>query len=898
MRSTEKPIVYVVKARRYRTREGRRRRRDSRENDEKHSHRRNVCFQAITTVLIAITLDTFMMMYRMTTMLTVDMTDQAMAESAFGRELASSTVKSRPNLTASIPMNLSTTMSKSGPNQTKPRRFTIFYNVFVPPFTRFPRRNKARNIILEQLEQIAEASKHTTSWVHLRFATIGSNLSTPIIMDECKRNNWECVHTSHYNRGWQEQTLKQIHPYCVAKTLDTESQSSSPAANKEDQIIYLHNKGSFHQEGKDGPNYIGQDNLRRSMTNAVLSRDCQEGLFDGVTRNKQKEKCNVCGLLFQPLPFHHFPGNIWTSTCDYILRLHSDWSTLEKKHQEVLQAIVDHNDPDQPQYESLLFDGSDSRVGAAQFLVDYWIGSHPRMRPCQVASSNDHSALQHWKDTKLSEAKTEFHLTAAPLAPIQSRVWDFYRYATRPWILNSTLLQSIDFYLLRGRLFQWKVMYNETPDSDSWVWSWYPGGRNVSSFDGTMNIDKPDDGQQQNAISAPWTESTTTGHSFPPIRRVTIFYNVFVPTLKGEPQRKTKAKLVIIDQLRQVAESAVVKQQYAKTLTSVQLRFVSIGSNETVSVVLSECRRHGLQCIHMGHSNSGMESLTLKHIHPLCAPGMDHEKNRRQTTSSHHQIIYMHNKGSYHQEDKDGPLFAGQDNWRRAMTDAATSDHCANGLMGGTNSTQHRCDVCGLLFQPMPYHHFPGNVWTTTCDYINRIHTWNVLEQKRQAMFDKMVQEGHYQTFYFPPVDNIVGADRYLAEYWIGSHPNMRPCDMATTRSQSSLQHWKDTPREQALQEFKLSNAPVMPIDDPSWEFHRYTAQPALLQNESARSVDFYLLPGSLFKWKELYNEIPSRDSFVWSWYPDGQMLYNQEYEGAAQNQSFYVNTSAAASSQ
>ena len=35
----------------------------------------------------------------------------------------------------------------------------------------------------------------------------------------------------------------------------------------------------------------------------------------------------------------------------------------------------------------------------------------------------------------------------------------------------------------------------------------------------------------------------------------------------------------------------------------------------------------------------------------------------------------------------------------------------------------------------------------------------------------------------------------------------------------------------------------------------------------------YYLLEGNLFRWKELYNQLPGRYSWVWRWYPDGKEL-------------------------
>eukprot|EP00523_Entomoneis_sp_CCMP467_P013346 CAMPEP_0168792226 /NCGR_PEP_ID=MMETSP0725-20121227/14408_1 /TAXON_ID=265536 /ORGANISM="Amphiprora sp., Strain CCMP467" /LENGTH=468 /DNA_ID=CAMNT_0008842859 /DNA_START=218 /DNA_END=1621 /DNA_ORIENTATION=+ len=318
---------------------------------------------------------------------------------------------------------------------------------------------------------------------------------------------------------------------------------------------------------------------------------------------------------------------------------------------------------------------------------------------------------------------------------------------------------------------------------------------------------------------------------------IVIFYNVFVPD-NTTAKRSETAKKVILEQLQQVAKCSLL---HKKNTTNVHVRFVSIGANDTGTIILKHCQNMGLQCEHLEHHQQGFENKTLVHLHHHCTK---HARDR---------IIYMHNKGSFNQEGTD-PFWAGQGNWRRSMTHAATSSHCDKGL------SDNSCDVCGLFFQPLPYHHFPGNIWTTQCSYIQKVHKWDVLEAKRAGMVEKMQKQGKFAPLLWPPtIAMIGGGDRFMAEYWIGSHPNMRPCQVARN---ISLAYWKEANRDPAT-EFELSHSPTVPFAHQGWDFYRFAStRQEILNNTMDRLRDFYLLQGSLYKWREIYKEIPHKNSW------------------------------------
>ena len=359
-----------------------------------------------------------------------------------------------------------------------------------------------------------------------------------------------------------------------------------------------------------------------------------------------------------------------------------------------------------------------------------------------------------------------------------------------------------------------------------------------------------------------------------PSHNITIFYNVFLPT-NATYERLNKAKSVIVEQMKQLATSHIVTTLNSGT-NNVELQFVSIGHQETGPMVLKECQKHRLHCIHLSHEATGYEDQTLRHIYPFC-------EARVNENSYQHQIIYLHSKGSFH---IDGEVL-GQDNWRRAMTDAVTGRLCEQGLFCNENSQhcdssqeQTQCNVCGLLFQPLPHHHFTGNMFTTTCGYILQGLNYHETEYRLRNALDKLRLEGHYRTSLFRPRQYVYGSGRYMAEYWIGNTPYLRPCDVAYRHN--SIDYWK-SPHHHALAEqaFRLSSAPSVPMAARTWDYHRYTRdRPIVNKNQSERLKNFFLLPGNLFKWKTMYNQTPPKDSWVWSWYPDGPTLYEQTFGG------------------
>jgi hypothetical protein len=276
-----------------------------------------------------------------------------------------------------------------------------------------------------------------------------------------------------------------------------------------------------------------------------------------------------------------------------------------------------------------------------------------------------------------------------------------------------------------------------------------------------------------------------------------------------------------------------------------------------------------MECIHLAHYHAADEIITLTKLHEYC-----HEHPE-------HLVIYLHNKGSLHPGNK------GQDRWRRTMTAAATSQLCLDPPESASSTTtntneKHQCNACGMLFQPLPANHFPGNMWAAQCSYITKLLSLSDYQARRPVVDEWIRTQMDAGIFsqtggLFPMESHYTGKKRYIAEHWLGSHPDLRPCDVS---QQPNKDYWLEHSRNLAL-EFQWAMAPRHDIANQGWIWYRYatplSATMLLLAETDPvvvlwRTRDFFLLRGMLYRWCVYYDTAPHADSWVWRWFPDGEI--------------------------
>jgi hypothetical protein len=315
-----------------------------------------------------------------------------------------------------------------------------------------------------------------------------------------------------------------------------------------------------------------------------------------------------------------------------------------------------------------------------------------------------------------------------------------------------------------------------------------------------------------------------------------VFYNVFG---SSDLLLKEVSFQIVREQLEQLSTS------YAMSAGDALVYYYTIGEElEDLEALCSD--HYNMSCVHMEHHLTGNEKSTLSGLYEYC------RKNEDQT------VIYLHNKGSFHH-------FKYQDRWRRTMTAATTSELCLN-------PPENQCNVCGLVFQPLPGLHFPGNMWTAQCSYVKNL--LSPLEfHKRKGNVDVWIREQQAQHLFsaelFPWESHFTGKNRYEPEHWVGSHPDLRPCDVSPTASKD---YWLKGDRDFAEFEFALAPRHDVHAD---WDWYGYASKRGrdiMSSDLEARMRDYFLLRGLIFRWWLFYQSLPEDTSWVWKWYPDGDI--------------------------
>ena len=329
-----------------------------------------------------------------------------------------------------------------------------------------------------------------------------------------------------------------------------------------------------------------------------------------------------------------------------------------------------------------------------------------------------------------------------------------------------------------------------------------------------------------------FTDATTSPH-------FAVFYNIFIP---DDEEKAQNALRIVQEQINQVGESYVASLGPNKTAT---LFYNTIGKPDTLTATYMQqlCGQHNLICKHMSHYESGFEEVTLQPLHEFCSIHDDY------------RVAYIHNKGSYHEHgDKRNEY------WRRHGTLAATSKSC----LKPANET---CNLCGMQFWAYWTFFMPGNFWTAKCTYIKQLipplQFQDRINQVTMKVLFLQLQNKFTVNLYSGKIDHY-GIERFASEHWVGSHPSVIPCDVGGHKD-----FWYWLSGDRGSEQFDWAMGPRKdgsPIDRRRGRQQREK----VLADERLRTKEYFLLAGRLFKWYELYNQVPPSNSWIWDWFPDG----------------------------
>lgn len=338
-----------------------------------------------------------------------------------------------------------------------------------------------------------------------------------------------------------------------------------------------------------------------------------------------------------------------------------------------------------------------------------------------------------------------------------------------------------------------------------------------------------------------------------------VFYNVYMPS------DNAAVEVAIAEVKEQIQQ---IRTSYAASLPNqpLNLFYNTIGNQQVFNAhnITSICSQHpNLLCHHMDHYDSGFEEVTLDKAYDYC---------QRDGTKSH-WIIYLHNKGSYHNPGWEVPEYKlpmNQGMWRSYGTDAATHEQCL-GRRHWDDTADDACNVCGLLWTPIPaWSHFPGNFFSACCSYVQKLlrpsHYQTLHQHLLKETYIPMVETGKMIAF----KKFLMGGDRWSMEMWVGSHPSVHPCDVST---KPDIGYWLVKDRN-TQDEFHYS---LIPRKDRTMRDYVTHSEPkydveTVLDNEKHRYKDYNLLGGMLTRFRLMYAKMPLDTSWMWSFYPDGQV--------------------------
>ncbi|CAB9517169.1 expressed unknown protein [Seminavis robusta] len=331
----------------------------------------------------------------------------------------------------------------------------VFYHIYFPP-TDEGRLNSLR-IIAEQLQQLANST--TSPNFVLYYNTIGEQ--TPALEDThiqqlCLRSKLTCHAMQHFSEGMEDKTLQPLHDFC---SLQTEPETDY-------SVVYLHNKGSFNAKPLN-------EVWRYQMTQAVVSPECQQH-----TTNVPGQ-CNLCGLYFSAERGLFMAGNMWRSKCSYVRNLLPPRDFQDAMHAITAQALMERL---RFRFVMTLQELRAGVFGIDRYATEFWIASHPFVRPCDfskaIAPPTSYDMTEiflRWlrvQEPHNGTLESEWFAKTAPHHPLpifNGQGLDVARFPD---------VRLREYFLLAGNLFRWYGLYGQAPPvaPTSWVYEWFPDG--------------------------------------------------------------------------------------------------------------------------------------------------------------------------------------------------------------------------------------------------------------------------------------------------------------------------------------------------------------------------------------------------------------------------------------
>ncbi|KAL9185715.1 hypothetical protein ACHAXT_003492 [Thalassiosira profunda] len=703
----------------------------------------------------------------------------------------------------------------------------IFYNLFVP-HTREGVEN-AVGVVQDQMGQVSAAlhrlegpSGEKKGVVFYNLIGNEDGLPRGQMSALCHRLHprLDCRRLRHYHNGTEAVTLTNLHEFCNSPIVADANRT---------RVVYLHSKGSYHDHGKQRP-------WRREMTNSSLDPHC---LYP------PDASCDVCGAQYYTMFASMFPGNMWTAKCSYIQKLLPpvEGGEYAKRREEAIKQFFLLKQ--EGIMQNTLPWHQDVFYGLDRYQWEHWVGGHPSLIPCEMHSP----------------AKGFWDMVSGKVVP-EDYKWGLarrdmvYEVPGKPkqWLSNNEQANFRQFYYLAGNMLKWIKLYNAVPSQESWVWDRFPAGqrwKELVAQRGVGALERMITSYSSRYYSPFASNPTATTASLSkgsgdelldgPKPPIVVFYQITIP-----PDSKDEAMAAVKSQFDVLAMGQYDNiTRTFDTDRKVLLHYItSGGSAQEIESVSNLCREKSdrIACRQLGTYDSDQAfGETLQSLYSFC------------TDRPSFKVVYISNQLLGDKTDVQYDAKAIE-----MSTSVVISNLCQPD--GDT------CNVCGAEFYPLPFLHFTGNAFAASCDYVKGLLSPRTFEKESYNVAgDSLV--AHLRTQFttellkFNP--RILGLKQHSVEHWIGSHPDLRPCDAAPMDAAKP-----DGPLLERMKQHSWSLAPRRG-SAPAGYFDSET-ESKFRKNREAAFREYYYLAGNVFRWDRLYKKVPSPSSWVWKWFPDG----------------------------
>ena len=289
------------------------------------------------------------------------------------------------------PVSVARTNKRTNTSSTTAAPTAVFYNLYVK---RESDMKRVSQIVQEQFREV-DPSYHTV--VHVN--SIGVPMPSISNFTSAK-----VIEIGQSPKGSELDTLRSLWEYCKF--------------NPDNNVIYLHSKGSFHPTRAN-------NQLRRFITTGALSRECAE----------LPDTCNVCSSRMSPMPHPHTSGNMWLARCSYV-----------RNH--LMEPFL---------FQEEMGPNKGDCGGAERFSAEHWVHSHPSVRPCDLYTQPDF-VWNYGKIPSTERLAQNLHLAQAP------------RFAHDSYLIPGVCDGAGS---LQHRLDEYERIYRTTPDRSWWGWEFF-----------------------------------------------------------------------------------------------------------------------------------------------------------------------------------------------------------------------------------------------------------------------------------------------------------------------------------------------------------------------------------------------------------------------------------------